>query len=128
MTYGGSQARGLIGVVSAGLRHSHSNTGAKFCSQNSSRQPWILNPMSKAREQFTTSWLLVGFISTVPQWELPTVLFFFFFCLLGPHPQHMEVPRLGGPMGATAAGLYHSNIRSEPCLQPTPQLMATLDP
>ena len=21
--------------------------------------------------------------------------FFFFFCFLGPHPQHMEVPRLG---------------------------------
>ena len=26
MAYGGSQARGLIGAVAAGLRHSHSNT------------------------------------------------------------------------------------------------------
>ena len=25
--YGGSQARGLIGAIAAGLRHSHSNTG-----------------------------------------------------------------------------------------------------
>ena len=35
-----------------------------------------------------------------------------------------------GPIGATAANLYHShsNARSEPHLQPTPQLMATLDP
>ena len=33
-------------------------------------------------------------------------------------------------MGATAAGLQHShsNARSELCLQPTPQLMAMLDP
>ena len=35
-----------------------------------------------------------------------------------------------GPSGAIAAGLHqsHSNARSEPCLQPTPQLMATLYP
>lgn len=26
-------------------------------------------------------------------WEVP---FFFFFCFLGPRPQHMEVPRSGG--------------------------------
>ena len=35
-----------------------------------------------------------------------------------------------GPIRATAA-LYatsHSNVGSEPCLQPTPQIMATLDP
>ena len=35
-----------------------------------------------------------------------------------------------GPIGATAAGLLqsHSNVGSEPPLQPTPQLMAMLDP
>ena len=35
-----------------------------------------------------------------------------------------------GQIGAVAAGLYHShsNARSEPHLQPTPQPMATLDP
>ena len=40
--------------------------------------------------------------------------FFFFFLFLGPHPQHMEVPRLGGPIRATAAGQHHShsNTRS----------------
>ena len=32
-----------------------------------------------------------------------------------------------GPIRATAASLHHSNIRSEPCLQPTPQLTATPD-
>ena len=34
-----------------------------------------------------------------------------------------------GQIGATAVGLHHShsNARSEPCLQPMPQLMAVLD-
>ena len=57
--------------------------------------------------------------------------FFFFFSFLGPHPQHMESPRLARNwIGATAAGLHHShsNTGSEPCLQPTLQLSATLDP
>ena len=35
-----------------------------------------------------------------------------------------------GRIGAVAAGLHqsHSNKGSKPCLQPTPQLMAVLDP
>ena len=35
-----------------------------------------------------------------------------------------------GPIGATAASLHpsHSDSGSEPCLRPTPQLTATLDP
>ena len=42
----------------------------------------------------------------------------------------MEVPRLGVPSGAAAASLHHSqsNMVSEPCLQPTPQLTAMPDP
>ena len=32
-----------------------------------------------------------------------------------------------GQTEASAAGLHHSNARSEPLLQPTPQLMATPD-
>ena len=31
--YGGSQARGLIGAVAAGLPHSHSNEGSEPCLQ-----------------------------------------------------------------------------------------------
>ena len=34
--------------------------------------------------------------------------------------------QLRGPIGV--ASLHHSNAGSEPCLQPTPQLMATPDP
>ena len=57
------------------------------------------------------------------------VFYFIFFFFLGPHPQHMEVPRLGDRIGAVAVGLHHSqdNARPEPRLQLTPQLTATLD-
>ena len=48
------------------------------------------------------------------------VFFVFVYFFLGPHPGHMQVPRLGArdQIGATAAGLHHShsNTRSEPCL------------
>ena len=42
--------------------------------------------------------ILVGFIATEPQWELPLIFFFvltFFVFFLGLHPWPMEVPRLG---------------------------------
>ena len=52
------------------------------------------------------------------------------FWLLGPHPRHMEVPTLRGPIGTVAASLgqSHSNAGSEPHLQPTLQFTATGDP
>ena len=60
-------------------------------------------------------------------------IFFFFFLVflpfLGQLTWHMEVPRIGGLIGAVATSLRqsHSNARSEPCLQPT-QLTGTPDP
>ena len=49
--YGGSQARGLIGALTAGLWQSHSNARSKpLCNlHHSSGQLWILNPLSRAR-------------------------------------------------------------------------------
>ena len=47
-----------------------------------------------------------------PHLDLLTQLCFFFF--LGPHLQHVEIPGLG--------------VKSEPHLQPTPQLVAMPDP
>ena len=57
-----------------------------------------------------TQWLLTG--SSVIFFNV--ILFFFFFGFLGPHPRHVEVPRLG--------------VSSEPNLRPIPQLTATPDP
>ena len=53
--YGGFQARGLIEVVAASLHHSHSNVRSiqamSVTYTHSSRQRWIINPLSKARHQ-----------------------------------------------------------------------------
>ena len=51
--YGGSQARGLIRAVAAGIHHGQSNMGSEpICNlHHSSRQCQILNPLSKARDR-----------------------------------------------------------------------------
>ena len=59
-----------------------------------------------------------------------TFLFFLVFCPFRAAPSAYGGSQARGLIGATAAGLYHShsNTGSEPCLRPTPQLMATPDP
>ena len=54
--------------------------------------------------------------------------FFFFFLLFRAAPEAYRSSQARGLIGATAAGHSHSHTGSEPCLQPTPQLTATLDP
>ena len=56
--YRGSQAKGLIGATAAGLHHSHSNVGS-------------LTHWSRPGIEPSTSWFLVGFVSTAPWRELP---------------------------------------------------------
>ena len=55
---------------------------------------------------------------------------FFFFLLFGATLVAYGGSQARGLIGTVAACLRHShsNIRSKPCLWPTPQLMATLDP
>ena len=58
------------------------------------------------------------------------LILFSFFWGGGLYQWHMEIPRLGGPIGVTAVNLCHghSNARSELHLRPVPQLVATEDP
>ena len=75
MAYEGSQARGLIGATVAGLHQSPTATQVPSCICNlhhSSRQHWILNPLSWARPGIepASSWILVRLISSEPRWEL----------------------------------------------------------
>ena len=64
-TYGGSQARGLIGAVGSSLRHSHSNLDLSrvFNLYHSSRQSWILNPLIEARDQTRNLVFLIRFVN-----------------------------------------------------------------
>ena len=62
LAYGSSQARGPIGAAAAGLCHSQGNTGSLTL--------WVRIGMEPK-----SSWILVGFITTEPQWELLIVCF-----------------------------------------------------
>ena len=79
---------------------------------------------------FAATWMdlkgiTLGEVSQIEKDKYPMILLtceiylFFFFLPSGPHPQHMDVPRLGvGEIGAVAAGLCHShsNAGAEPHL------------
>ena len=57
-------------------------------------------------------------------------IYLFIICLFRATPAAYGSSQARGWIGAVAARLRHrhSNARSKPCLQPTPQLMAMLDP
>ena len=58
------------------------------------------------------------------------IFIFYFFCLSRAAPEACGGSQARGLIGAVAAGLRHShsNLGSEPCLRPTPQLTAMPDP
>ena len=67
------------------------------------------------------------------QWgECSLTYLFGYVCLyfLGPHQWAYRNSQARDGTGAAAAGLchFHSQVGSEPCLQPTPQLRAMLGP
>ena len=59
-----------------------------------------------------------------------TTVYIFFLIFLRAAPMAYRGSQVRGPTGAVATGLHHSrsNAGSEPCLRPTPQLMAMMDP
>ena len=74
--YGRSQARGQIRAMVAGQIHSHGNSGSELHLQPTLQlmARKVLDPLSEARARTCIFMILDGFISTVPQWELPTLL------------------------------------------------------
>ena len=72
-------------------------------------------------------------LSCVFSFYLLLFIYLFIFCLFTPSwaaPAAYGGSQARGRIGAAAASLHwsHSNLGSEPCLQPTPQLMAIPDP
>ena len=84
MEYGGSQARGLIGAVTTGLYHSHSNTGSEPHLRPTPQLQAMPDPQPT---EPASSWILVGFVSSEPQWECPDLLLKSYSSWLISHPQ-----------------------------------------
>ena len=99
----------------------------------SAGQPLELLPV--ARWEAFDKWnsLSISTYPPHPQFPQDSLLFFFFLIFLpflGPLPSAYGGSQARGLIRAVATGLHHShsNVRSKPRLQPTPQLTATLDP
>ena len=103
-------------------------SGVKFSQLLCAGKIFLLHFLRQSFSQY--SWLAGAFFLLLSVLLFIFLFLFFVFLLfLGPLLQHMEVPRLGGPIGAIATGLRqsHSNAGDEPHLQPTPQLTAKPD-
>ena len=70
VAYGSSQTRGWIGV--AGLHHSHSNTRSELSLQpyTTAHNSGSLTHWMRSGIEPATSWMLVGLVTTEPQWQL----------------------------------------------------------
>ena len=78
MTYGSSQARGQIGATATATWDP-----SRVCDlQHRSWQGQILNPRSDARDRTCISWILVGFVTAGPRWELQGQLTLFIYLFI----------------------------------------------
>jgi len=76
--------------------------------------PHIVVPLEGNRVDFLVSFFLFFFVFLLCLWATPSAY---------------GGSQASGRIGAVATGLHqsHSNVGSEPCLQPTPQVKATPD-
>ena len=79
--FGSSQARSPVRAAAAGLHHSHSNL------HRSSRQHWILNPLSKARDQ-TCVLMDTNQVHNLPDRMGDSLNFVFYFSFLAAPTAH----------------------------------------
>ena len=80
VAHGGSQARGLIRAVAIGLRHSQQQHGIQAMSATYTTahgNTRSLTHWARPAIEPSSSWILVGFVTTEPQRELLTFLFLF---------------------------------------------------
>ena len=71
MASGRSQARGEIGAAATSYATAIATPDPScICDlYHSSQQRWILNLLSKARDQAASPWIPVGFITAEPRWN-----------------------------------------------------------
>ena len=75
--YGGSQARDWIRATAARLRHSRSNVGSASVTYTTAHSnAGCLTHLSRPGIEPVSSWIIVGFVTAEPQWELLTYFYF----------------------------------------------------
>ena len=126
--YGNSQARGPIGAAAASPHHNHSNARSEPRLRPQLMATWSLTHRARPEIKRKSLWILVGFVTSEPWWELLNIflsgLFFFLHF-------RVTLTAYGGSQArcwiSAEEHLHHiySNSGTEPRLQPTPQLMAT---
>ena len=106
--YGGSQARGPIRTVAAGLHQSHSNAVSELHLQPPPQLMATRDPQPPGIKP-TISWFLVGFINhCTTTGTLRAVIFFFFFLLFRDVSAAYGGSQARDPIGAVATGLRQS--------------------
>ena len=113
----GSSNKGIVSALQSCCSvHSFLN-GERTC--QSQRYVFLLLMASSHSSIFFQAWSLVHSLQDV---------FFFFFFFLQPHVRQMEAPGLGAKQSCSC-DLYHNhgNTKSEPHLQPMPQLVEMPD-
>ena len=92
--YGGSQARGRIRAIAAGLHHSHSNSRAASATYITAHgNTGYLTHLVRPRIKPASWWILVRFISASPLRELHCWHFLIFFCFLTFHRAYVLLPQ-----------------------------------
>ena len=125
-----SQARGWIRAIAASLCQIWAKSSTYTTAHGNARS---LTHGARPGIEPKSSWLLAGFITTKPWWELLCCasLFeslFFFLSLFRAASTEYGGSWARSQIRAVATGLCHSNTRSKPRLQITPQLTATPEP
>ena len=76
--HGSFQAKGRIRATSLGLHHSHMWDPSRICDLHWNLwQRWSMTYWARPGIEPTSSWILVGFVSTAPQRELPQPTFYY---------------------------------------------------
>ena len=124
--YGGSQARGPIGAITAALHHNHSNAGSEPYPKATPQLTATPDPQPTGPGQGLNLQPHGSKTDLFPLCHNRNSRFYYYF-FLWPHQWHMK---FRGGIRAAAASLCHShrNTRFELWLWPIPQLTATRDP
>ena len=115
VTYGSSQARGQISAVADCLLHSCNNAGSEPCLQPTLQLMATRSLTHWARPGIkpTSSWLLVGFVSTAPQGQLPMEHFLKCFIIISKSSSKHWLPTFSWSYQISTKG-FHTTIRTIP--------------